>query len=271
MSQVWEVDDPELKDARLLTLLSLADHADDYGDNCYPSIPRLAQRARISERQAQRVIAWLEEHGYIHIVEKGNGRGRKTQYKITVKGVMVSPIETTKGDTTSPIKRKKGDIEKAKRVTLATEKGDIGDIKRVTLETQITPILADDPSLEPSIEPSIVEAPAARTPQQELFGAVCEAIGADYRTLSKEDRGQVAQTCHILGEAEYTPADIAKFMQTRWFHDWRWTEKRSYPTLNQLRKEIGQIRNTVAAAAPASVGKNLQGVADYLNRQRSAS
>jgi len=109
------------------------------------------------------------------------------------------------------------------------------------------------------------------SPQQELFGAVCEAVGWDYRTLTKEDQGQVAQTCGILGKAGYAAGDVATFMQTVWFKDWRWQKNQALPTIKQLRQEIGKIRSTVPAAAPASVGKNLQGVADYINRQRSAS
>lgn len=109
------------------------------------------------------------------------------------------------------------------------------------------------------------------SPQQELFGAVCEAVGWDYRTLTKEDQGQVAQTCGILSKAGYAAGDVTTFMQTVWFRDWRWQKNQALPTIKQLRQEIGKIRSTVPAAAPASVGKNLQGVADYINRQRSAS
>lgn len=115
-------------------------------------------------------------------------------------------------------------------------------------------------------------APATQvSPQQELFGAVCEAVGWDYRTLTKEDQGQVAQTCGILGKAGYVAGDVATFMQAVWFKDWRWQKNQALPTIKQLRQEIGKIRSAVPAAAPASVGKNLQGVADYINRQRSAS
>jgi phage replication O-like protein O len=80
------------------------------------------------------------------------------------------------------------------------------------------------------------------TPQQGLFGAVCDAIGWDYRTLSKKDRGQVAQTCGILSKATYTIDDVQKFMVDIWFHDWRWQKNQQRPTLTQLRQEIGKLR-----------------------------
>ncbi len=44
MTEVWA--EAQVKPHELLVLLCLADHADDYGDSCYPSIARLAKRTR---------------------------------------------------------------------------------------------------------------------------------------------------------------------------------------------------------------------------------
>lgn len=95
-------------------------------------------------------------------------------------------------------------------------------------------------------------APAAATPapQQEMFGAICEAIGWDHRTLSKEDKGQVAQACGILSKANYTVDDIRRFMIEIWFKDWRWEKHGEYPTLKVLRQEIGKLRSTTPGVAP---------------------
>lgn len=91
---------------------------------------------------------------------------------------------------------------------------------------------------------------ATPTPQQEMFGAVCEAIGWDYKTLSKEDKGQVAQAVGILGKASYVVDDIRRFMVEVWFEDWRWKKEGQHPTLKQLRQEIGKIRSVAKHAAP---------------------
>lgn len=48
--------------AELLVLLALADWADEYG-YCYPSQPAIASKARVSERQVQRVICKFTEVG----------------------------------------------------------------------------------------------------------------------------------------------------------------------------------------------------------------
>ncbi len=271
MSYIWDIPDPELNGARLLTLLCLADHAGDDGKDCYPSIPRLAERSKVSQRQVTRVLQWLEAQDYIRILEKGTGRGRRTHYHLWLKGDVLS-LNTRKGDKVSSYSQKQDTMSSNQTLKgdICDIKGDICDIERVTFETPITPILAEQPSVEPSIEPSGREAATQRTPQQELFGVVCEAVGWDYQTLSKEDRGQVAQACGILGKAGYTPTDVRQFVTQVWFEDWRWKRDRSLPTLKQLRQEIGKIRSVIPALAPpASNGKNLDGVASYISRQRS--
>jgi hypothetical protein len=101
-------------------------------------------------------------------------------------------------------------------------------------------------------------APVAQTPQQEMFGAICEAIGWDHHVISDKNKGQVAQAVKVLNKAGYTVDDIRRFMMEVWFHDWRWEKKQQYPTLSQLREEIGKIRSIVPAAAPAKKTKSME-------------
>lgn len=106
--------------------------------------------------------------------------------------------------------------------------------------------------------PALPELPAKQpTPQQELFGAICEAIGWDYHIISDKNKGQVAQTAKILATNNYTVEDIRRFMVEIWFKDWRWEKSRSHPTLAQLREEIGKLRSLVPAAAPPPKAKSL--------------
>src|SRR3982750_490937 len=97
MARVWAIDDEELKETRLLTLLSVAGSANDK-DRCRLSIPELAKRVRVSDRQTQRAIQWLVDKEYVKIIEKGNGRGRVTLYMVWLKG----DIGDTKDDKMSP-------------------------------------------------------------------------------------------------------------------------------------------------------------------------
>lgn len=106
---------------------------------------------------------------------------------------------------------------------------------------------------------------SAHTPQQEMFNAICEAIGWDYNTLSQGDRGQVAQAVGILVKANYTVDDIRCFMTDFWFKDWRWEKSGKPPTIKQLRQEIGIIRSTLSSAAPPPKPKTgLDGYFDML-------
>lgn len=147
MSQVWE--QPDLEGSELLMMLALADHANDEGV-CWPSVSRLATRARLSERQAQRVLHKLADKGYIRVVVRGDGRGRTTLYILTLKGDTVSPIEPEKDDILSPIPEKRV-TSRAKRVTSRAQKGDIA--------------MSPEP-LEPSLEPSMIaDKPPAPSPK----------------------------------------------------------------------------------------------------------
>lgn len=75
-SRVW--DSSPCKGKALLALLALADWANEDGI-AWPSIAKLAQRIRVSERSAQRLLAQLEDDGYLRRVFRG---GHATLYQI---------------------------------------------------------------------------------------------------------------------------------------------------------------------------------------------
>lgn len=62
MTQVWD-HGPE-DQGQLLVLLAMADFADDAG-RCWPSLARIAEKARMSDRNVRRVIRKLEYQGYL--------------------------------------------------------------------------------------------------------------------------------------------------------------------------------------------------------------
>src|SRR5215475_4816357 len=89
MSHVWEHSAQRGTD--LLMLLALADHANDAGV-CWPSLPRLATRCRVTKRQAITIIQRLEKNGVIAIAH-GGGRHRPSIY--TVKGEAGSTVSSS--------------------------------------------------------------------------------------------------------------------------------------------------------------------------------
>lgn len=80
MTLVWELDlDPNLR----LLLLALADHADDEGNNVYPSVEHLAWKVGYSGRQVRRNLQILrDEMKVLELVESGGGRGKSNRYRL---------------------------------------------------------------------------------------------------------------------------------------------------------------------------------------------
>ena len=79
IARVWA--HSQRKDGELLVMLALADFANDAGES-WPSIPVLAQKARLTDRQARRVLAKLEQAGEIRCVKSNGGRNRRNHYFI---------------------------------------------------------------------------------------------------------------------------------------------------------------------------------------------
>ena len=107
---------------------------------------------------------------------------------------------------------------------------------------------ADAAPAAKSPKPKRAKEESAPAPQQEYFGAVCVCVGWDYKTITKEQRGQVAQTVGVLQDAGYTLADLRTFWRYWHEEDWR-GQKGQLPTLSQLRSEIGKIRAYTPPAA----------------------
>lgn len=89
MSKVWE--DAPYSEGSLLVLLALADWANDDG-LCWPSISRLAKKARLEDRQTQAILRRLEADGVVE-VERGGGRGHQNRYLIRVQNLHPLIIE----------------------------------------------------------------------------------------------------------------------------------------------------------------------------------
>lgn len=92
MSAVWE-SAPVDSASELLVLLTIADHADDDGENAYPGIARIAHRCRLSERRVQQIIKLLEERGLVMVEKQAGGSlglrsdRRPNRYAVTINGV----------------------------------------------------------------------------------------------------------------------------------------------------------------------------------------
>lgn len=77
MSRVWEKSTQ--KGSALLLLLAIADHAADDG-YCWPGIPVLAKKIRMSERSVMRLVKQIEEDGELYVIRSN----RNNRYVVTV-------------------------------------------------------------------------------------------------------------------------------------------------------------------------------------------
>ena len=81
MARVWAYS--RQSGGSLLLMLALADFADDAGE-CWPSIPVLAQKARLTEREIRYLLPKLEEAGEVQLKRSNGGRNRRNRYLVTV-------------------------------------------------------------------------------------------------------------------------------------------------------------------------------------------
>lgn len=88
-----------------LVLLAIADEADDDGHNAYPSMERIAHKARLNKHTVMRAVARLEEAGELVVTRPERyGRGRFNRY-VVVMGRDVDEAQRVadeKGDTLAP-------------------------------------------------------------------------------------------------------------------------------------------------------------------------
>ena len=81
LARVWA--QSRRRDGELLVMLALADFANDAGE-CWPSIPVLAAKARLTDRQVRRVLNSLEETGEIRRIRSTGGRNKRSRYFINL-------------------------------------------------------------------------------------------------------------------------------------------------------------------------------------------
>lgn len=144
MQRVWTLSGQ--KGSALLLLLAIADNADDDGE-CWPGIEHLRKKTRMSERQTQRMLQYLDTTPELAI-EWGIGRGGSNYFYVLtglpdlkiqaikrmvaqhnldhgveerVQKISAARREHPKGDKMTPLESEKGDI-------LTPENGQKGDI-----------------------------------------------------------------------------------------------------------------------------------------------
>jgi hypothetical protein len=81
MALVWELL-LELRGSKLIVALALADWGRDDGTKIFPSMKTLSKKARISVREARRIVSEFEKSGLLVRVNSGRGRGNRAEWRM---------------------------------------------------------------------------------------------------------------------------------------------------------------------------------------------
>ena len=122
MNKVWEV--APYADNTLLTLLALADWADEQGV-CWPKLASIAKKSRQSERNARYCISRLLDDGWITISQPARGhQPRKLQINLHKLGRQELHLsDRPEGQSVAP----QGGNSRHTGGQLGTNRGAIGD------------------------------------------------------------------------------------------------------------------------------------------------
>jgi len=237
ITDLWECSN--LKGTSLLLMLAVADYCDD-ARTCWPATKTLANKARLSQRQTQRLLHQLEEAGHL-IIHKGEGRHGTNLYEIPAR-ILLEKLKAL------PPGRAWGDTSDG--VTSATQGGDTSDAEGVTPVTPKPSVNRHEPSLlsgvperpplkkprkrrvskaDPrSSHPAIraVKSATRRYPPLELYDTVIEVLG-DVPDVGKMKR--MRKEWLVRG-----------YNQIGWGWLTDWYRKDTIPT-NGKRTEVGSI------------------------------
>lgn len=211
----WVLTNSTAEGTARLMLLVIADRANDFGA-CWASVAGLAERARVSVRQAQRLINHLVDEGHV-TVDRGVGRGVTSI--VTIKGVTdvtFSDVATPEKVTLSVEKVTFSDAPIAEKVTLWDGKGDTlgrkgdilgkkGDIGSHTCGEPNT--TQDQPKEEPNTSSSSafgdqLRAATAKSEEEErqAAGVIAELERIAKRRATADERNTLSEGRRRYGE-----------------------------------------------------------------------
>lgn len=152
--------------SELLAMLAMADWCDDRGNSLYPSMKAVAEKIRLSEKQARRIIRSFEESGFLIVVGNayGGAPGATKQFRVNVQ--MLKNLAAKKdstppahGNPTTPVH---GSPTPPVDVTPPTEGTPPAGVPDASHGCPSTPPTGGSlTTIEPPLEPPSSEVPAA--------------------------------------------------------------------------------------------------------------
>jgi len=176
MTRVWE--EAGCDGGALIVLLALADWANDSGV-CFPKIPAIARKSRLTPRQVHNIIKQFRDAGVLSI-QPGGGRGRSNSYRINSEKLSVNLVSVK---------------SEAETLKFATRNPEICDSAKSGLDPEVSAACTENRGgnrQEPSIEPSDISSNSAESdaPQSldtalnETFSYYLSATGKNGKTYT---------------------------------------------------------------------------------------
>ena len=197
MTAVWDRFPASGSD--LLAMLALADWCDDNGGSLYPSMRAVAEKIRLSEKQARRIVQGFVNAGYLSVVGNATGGapGTTKQFRLDVKKLVDLPLigdhktaETPPASVTPP--------------TSVTPPMLGGDGPHPCPET--APTGGGLTVIEPSLEPSLGEA-RAQAPATTIGGAGFVGLSGSAKTIAVSAGASIRRKTGLT--ADFQPDDAA--------------------------------------------------------------
>lgn len=197
----------------------------------------------ISRSHIPDTLRRLADRGIIYRTENGNRKPSTFGFNKYFEQ-WSEPIATGKGFDGTDVGTMQGgtDVGTTTVPHVGTSNGtDVGTKGGTPLQTATTRIKDNRKKDKDIYSPTPTDEGKEPTEQQRWFNAVCVLVGLDYKVMTKEQIGQVAQTVGKLRKADYSLDDLRAFW-LYWKHDdWR-GKQGQWPTLKQLLAEIGKVK-----------------------------
>ena len=223
-SRIWD-EATEYSGGPLLVLLALGDWSNDEGW-CWPSVPSIAKKSRLTERQVYSVIGQLEADGVIER-KGGGGRGKFTKYRVLVAalGQKKNP-EMASGFPGSDPGAHRG-VEKprnpeAGNSVSAAGNPEICDTKTLKSAARIIEEPSEEPPKNHQVPPVVPHADARGTRREDSDSEVCgldphvDAVVQACRFTQRRLRRVIAEQMRQAVDAGTPAPTVALRMIAQW-------------------------------------------------------
>lgn len=202
-----------------------------------------------SDQTVNRALAALLERGYIVVIDRGEWEA--AEYRLN----MALEVEVANPSTTKSV------VEPPTTKSVATTKNVVDSTTKSVVEPTTKSVETERKSKErekkgrtppapPSETPSLEPPPDTTTKRDLMFERLAWIVGVDWHTCGERKRGQLNSALGTLRKAGYTAEHLSEWWRAVWLKDFRWTEKSSRPTIQQVLDEIGKLGLTVNGAGP---------------------